>query len=65
MSFAVDKEHSRMLYVISKTEDDKASFWGFTDGRLYNFSNVEVDADSKILPYFSPADNTQVIVLHP
>lgn len=32
VSFAVDKEHSRMLYVISKNEDDKASFWGFTHG---------------------------------
>ena len=65
VSLAQDREHYRILYVISQSCDGKAKFWGFTEGRLFNFPNVEVTYDTKILPFFSPADNTQVITMHP
>ena len=35
ISFATDREHSRILYVISEAPDGKAKFWGFTNGKLY------------------------------
>lgn len=65
IGLANDREHSRMLYVISEAPNGKAKFWGFTSGRLYEFSNVQVTRKSKILPFFSPADNSQVIIMEP
>lgn len=65
ISLATDREHSRMLYVISESANGEANFWGFTQGSLYPFKNVKVDRNSKILPFFSPAENTQVIILQP
>ena len=42
--------------------------YGFSKGKLFNFSESTVapgvvNATSKVVPYFSPNDNTQVIIM--
>jgi hypothetical protein len=53
--------------VLTEEEDTgEAHLYGFTNGTLYDLSVVAgVTAKSKIIPYFSPAEHTQVIIMYP
>ena len=65
MSSETDREHSRMLYVISEVEG-AAKLWGFTRGNLWELSRqAKVTVNSKIVPFFAPASQTQVVILEP
>ena len=75
VSFFEDLEHGRILYIITKDAPWEKSGYQFTDrmygfskGKLFNFSESTVatgvvNATSKVVPYFSPNDNTQVIIM--
>ena len=62
---ANDREHSRCLYVVSVEDESPAILWGFSHGILKKLPNGRVTTKSKIIPYFSPADNTQIVVMEP
>lgn len=64
ISVASDREHHRILYAISVL-DGVAKLWGFTKGNLHELPAAKVTPNSKIIPFFSPADNTQVIIVTP
>ena len=64
-----DHEHGRILYIISEIEQREsersgkktAKLWGYTQGALYDLTPAVsgvVKADTKVIPYFSPAENT-------
>jgi len=50
--------------VISIVEG-QAILWGFTKANLHKLNSAKVSPTSKIVPFFSPAENTQVIILEP
>lgn len=57
ISVASDREHSRMIYVISQFEGE-IHLWGYTQGKLYDLtSNIKnaLKPGTQIVPYFSPA----------
>ena len=66
ISITGDREHGRILYVISEikktdTSDKTAKLWGFTQGELYDLTPAVsgvVKADTRVIPYFSPTENT-------
>ena len=68
VSAAADREHARCLYVIS-VDKGQAMLWGFSKGELKKIdleeSSVRINPKSKIIPYFSPADNTQFVIMEP
>ena len=57
MSISSDREHHRILYVISVLEG-KAILWGFTMGKLIKIESASVNERSKIIPFFSPSEKT-------
>ena len=66
ISFAQDKEHSRILYILTESRNGEIKVWGYSKEKLYDLTSaMEVTADCKIIPYFAPADETQMIVLYP
>jgi len=64
VSIASDREHQRILYVISVV-NDQAKLWGFSKGKLRELTKARVTPCAKIVPYFAPAANTQVVIMEP
>lgn len=57
-----------MLYVTSQLKDDSVKIWGYTQGNLYDltqYMEAAITPESKIVPYFAPAENTQFILMNP
>ena len=73
INVAQDLEHSRIIYILSEGEDPfnltevkNAQLWCFTKGELYNLTeNVKVTQKSRLIPFFSPAENSQIVILYP
>jgi len=65
VGIACDREHHRILYVVSEVNGE-GKLWGFTKGSLYDLSQIaKVTPKSLIIPYFSPAVNSQIVIVEP
>lgn len=54
------------MYITSEDNDGNFHLWGFTKGELYDLTGaIEVNARSKVIPFFAPANNSQVIIIYP
>ena len=72
VSFAEDIENGKILYIVTKVAQESNStvrLYAFAQGELKDISESvnaqaqEVAIDSKIIPLFSPEDNTQVVIM--
>ena len=64
-SICCDLEHYRILYVLT-IHEKKPELYAFTEGQLYPITSVVANTltiNTEIIPFFSPADNTQIVMM--
>lgn len=61
-----ETEHYRIMYVLTKCQYGKIRLYAFTNDQYYDFTGSisNLTEDTVVIPFFSPAEDSQVIVMN-